>query len=94
MEVLARMKQSKVFLHTANFESFGMVLAEAAMNGCRVLSTPVGAAPQLATVGHSFAELLKQVEMALYQPLLSTPHTPLRMAVTAKCYLDLYRSLS
>ena len=90
--VLARMKQSKVFLHTANFESFGMVLAEAAMNGCRVLSTPVGAASQIASVGHSFAELVKQVEMALQQPLLSTPNTPLRMADTAQCYLDLYRS--
>ncbi len=92
LEVLARMKQSKVFLHTANFESFGMVLAEAAMNGCRVLSTPVGAAPNLASVGHSFAELVKQVEIALHQTLLTMPHTPFRMAQTVQRYLELYRS--
>jgi glycosyltransferase involved in cell wall biosynthesis len=92
LEVLARMKQSKVFLHTANFESFGMVMAEAAMNGCRVLSTPVGVAPQIASVGHSFAELVKQVAIALNKPLLTTPNRPVRMADTAKCYLDLYRS--
>ncbi len=91
-DVFARMQEAKVFLHTANFESFGMVLAEAAVNGCRVVSTPVGIAPQLATLGQTLDALVAQTLLALDQPLSKSPHTPFTMEDTALQYLRLYHS--
>ncbi len=43
-EVLRLMKSSKVFLHTAAHEAYGMVLQEALQSDCHVVSTPVGVA--------------------------------------------------
>ena len=91
-EVLARMLESKILLHTSNFESFGFVLAEAAMNGCRVVSTPVGIAPQFSAIGRTREELLKQVMLALAQPLLSAPITPFMMEDAAQQYLRVYHT--
>jgi glycosyltransferase involved in cell wall biosynthesis len=92
MEVFARMQQARVFLHTANFESFGMVLAEAAMHGCRVLSTPVGIAPQISVTGQTAEALAEQMLAALDKPPLKSPYTPLTMEETAQQYLKLYHS--
>jgi glycosyltransferase involved in cell wall biosynthesis len=47
-QVLESMSQAKALLHTANFESFCFVLLEAQANGCYLVSTPVGIAPELA----------------------------------------------
>ncbi len=38
-ETLAYMNNSKIFLHTSNFEGGGMVLYEALYSGCQVIST-------------------------------------------------------
>lgn len=43
-EVLDLMQQSKILVHTSNFESYGLVLAEGLACGCQVISTPVGVA--------------------------------------------------
>ncbi len=89
--VLARMRRSRVLLHTARFESFGMVLAEAAANGCRVVSTPVGAAPQLGSCADTDETLAAGVVNALEAPL-PAPETPVfRLEDTVSAYLQLYR---
>jgi glycosyltransferase involved in cell wall biosynthesis len=91
-QVLERMRAAKVFLHTAHFESFGFVLTEAAMNGCRVVSTPVGIAPQLVDqLGRTPKELSIEVLHALNAPLLDKPNIPFTMNETAQAYLRLYR---
>ncbi|MDO8365464.1 MAG: glycosyltransferase [Saprospiraceae bacterium] len=90
--VLARMRESKVFLHTARFESFGFVLAEAAMSCCRVVSTPVGIAAQLTAPGQTIEALVKQLLVALDKPLLKLPNTPFSMEETAQAYLRLYQT--
>jgi 1,2-diacylglycerol 3-alpha-glucosyltransferase len=91
-QVLERMQAAKVFLHTAHFESFGFVLAEAAMHGCRVVSTPVGIAPQLVTqLGRTPKELSVEVLHALNAPLLDKPNIPFTMNKTAQAYLRMYR---
>lgn len=66
-QVLVKMAMSKVFLHTSNFESFGMVLLEAYANGCEVISTPVGIASEIGHIGSSAEELLKQLEIQLFE---------------------------
>jgi len=42
--VLSDMTRSKIFLHTANYESFGFVIAEALAAGCYVVTKAVGCA--------------------------------------------------
>jgi len=91
-DVMARMRDTKVLLHTANFESFGFVLAEAAMNGCRVVSTPVGIAPQLAACGRTSKQLMNQTLLALDQTVMNTPFSPFMIAETAEEYRTLYNS--
>lgn len=43
-EVFAWMQRTKVFVHTAAYEAYGRVMAEAIANGCKVVATPVGLA--------------------------------------------------
>ncbi|MCK6691052.1 MAG: glycosyltransferase [Thermoanaerobaculia bacterium] len=88
--VLARLRESKVLLHTARFESFGMVLAEAAANGCRVVSTPVGAAPELGLCAGNDAELADAVLQGVEAPLLQIPAAPLRIETCADRYMEWY----
>jgi 1,2-diacylglycerol 3-alpha-glucosyltransferase len=47
-EVLKEMRNATILLHTSDFESFGFVLSEAYSNGCAIVATPVGIAPEMA----------------------------------------------
>lgn len=89
-EVLEHMRRSKVLLHTGHFESFGFVFAEGAANGCRVVSTPVGAAPVFGVCCETSAELAAAVLQVLAQPDLQKPRVVYRMEDTAAAYLKLY----
>ncbi len=90
-EVLARMWQTKVLLHTSDYESFGFVLPEAAMNACRLVSTPVGIAPQIADCADDPETLAKKVLAAIQQPLLNAPAIPFTIEKAADAYQRLYR---
>ena len=61
------MKGSKVFLHTSQYESFGMIFPEALEAGCHVVSTPVGIAEELGSIqtGRNASELAELIRMAL-----------------------------
>lgn len=91
-EVLARMRQSRALLHTARFEAFGMVLAEAPANGCRVVSTPVGVAPALGACADTDEALAAAVLYALDAPPTPFIRKPLMMEDTAAQYLKLYNT--
>lgn len=90
-EVLARMGASRILLHTSRFESFGMVLVEAAAQGCRVISTPVGVAPELGLCAAKEEELATAVVTALKNPPQQVPELRWQMEAIAEAYLDLYR---
>jgi glycosyltransferase involved in cell wall biosynthesis len=92
-EVLTRMQQAKVLLHTSDYESFGFVLPEAAMNGCRLVATPVGIAPEMADCADNPEELSKKVLEALQQAPLPTPVVPYTIKKAADDYQRLYRLL-
>ncbi len=92
-EVLARMQQTKVLLHTSDYESFGFVLPEAAMNGCRLVATPVGIAPEMADCADSPEALAKKVLVAIQQPHVPTPVVPFTIEKAADAYQRLYRLL-
>lgn len=94
-EVLNRMGESRVLLHTADFESFGFVFPEAAQAGCRMVSTPVGIAPEIgASCGFSEGELAAAVLNAL-----QTSEPPAEAArllgieATVAAYWDLWTRL-
>ncbi len=98
-KVLNRMTESKVLLHTADFESFGFVFPEAAQAGCRIVSTPVGIAPEMgAAGGFSEAELAAGVLDALStlahlsnDKMTSDPMANRFISAdTVAAYLDLY----
>lgn len=90
-QVLTAMSHSKVYLHTSLFESFGFVLTEAAMNGCKVVSTPVGIAPAMTTyIGNTREILVKMVADALEEPLAESPFIPFTMEKTMAEYMALY----
>lgn len=89
-QVLKKMADAKILLHTAHFESFGMVLLEAAANGCQVISTPVGIAPEIAACGDTVDELVHLSQEALENPntkYLPKVHTT---AETSAGYIKLY----
>jgi len=89
-QVLKKMAESKILLHTSHFESFGMVLIEAAANGCQVISTPVGIAPEIGTCGNTIDELVQLVQEALEHP--NTKKIPKIHPIeeTSAAYIKLY----
>jgi len=89
-EVLARMRNAKILLHTADFESFGYVLAEAAGAGCRVVSTLVGIAPEMGAVAENVEDLARLVVEGLQQPVEEHSFAPFTMKNTTEAYLRLY----
>ncbi len=89
-QVLGKMGQAKVLLHTSNFESQGYVLSEAAMSGCRVVGTPVGIAPAMGPCADTAAALANLVQDALEAPILTKAHTPFLMSDTVAAYLQLF----
>jgi glycosyltransferase involved in cell wall biosynthesis len=87
--VLRHMTQAKILLHTADFEGFGYVLTEAAHLGCKVISTPVGCAPEWASCAVHAQALAALAHQHLQNPLQKPVHVPM-MADTAQQYLMLY----
>lgn len=76
--VLATMQRSKILLHTATFESFGFVYPEAAAQGCALIGTPVGIAPDMgaecAESDAALAQLLQQrLEAMAFSPIQPAP---------------------
>lgn len=90
-EVLKKMRTAKIFLHTAHYESFGYVLAEAAMNGCRVLGTPVGAAMQFGETAEKEEDLAALLQKTLKQNARKDPFVISKMQETMEVYLKMYQ---
>jgi glycosyltransferase involved in cell wall biosynthesis len=66
-EVLALMQQSKILVHTSNFESYGLVITEGLACGCAVISKPVGIAwnnPDVITA-NSLSDFVTEIKKAL-----------------------------
>lgn len=92
-EVLGQMSRAKILLHTSDFESYGMVYAEAAARGCALVSTPVGIAPGL---GAACTESASMLAMLLLKNLdgepVGIPQMPASMEAVAARYLAVWRA--
>lgn len=92
-QVLDKMRQARVLLHTARFESYGFVLPEAAAQGCRVVSTPVGIAQAFGPTDDTPRALSGLVQDALDMASPDAPFLPFTSQGTAERYLEIYRSM-
>ncbi len=91
--VLELMRQTKVYVHTAHFESFGFVFAEALANGCAVVSTPVGIAPELGTTEKNNDALKTLIINKLNEPFAPTQDKRLVISGTTAAYLKLWHDI-
>lgn len=89
-KVLEYMTQSKTLLHTAQFESFGYVLAEARALGCQVISSPVGIAVDVGITGKTVEELAFLLRKALTEESLYAPQTPFSVQAMVHSYVALF----
>lgn len=89
-QVLQKMQQARVLLHTSRYESQGYVLSEAAMNGCRIVGTPVGIGPLMGACGENAPDLAVLARRALADAAAIQPVTPFLMADTVRDYRKLY----
>ena len=87
------MRQSKVYLHTALFESFGFVLVEAAAAGCDVVSTPVGIAPELCDTGKNIELLNELIIKKIKKPSATLLGERLIISNTVDQYLKLWHDI-
>jgi glycosyltransferase involved in cell wall biosynthesis len=87
-QVLEQMQQAKILLHTSNYESQGYVMNEAQMNGCQVVSTPVGIAVEWGLSAETRDALAQKTLEAMQnpRPILF----PFLMEETANRYWELY----
>lgn len=86
------MQRAKVLLHTADFESFGFVLVEAALAGCRVVSTPVGIATEIGQTAEQAADLADLVAQSLHFQVTPAPFLWHEFQQNAHAYLKLYEN--
>ncbi len=89
--VLEWMRRSRVLLLTSDFEAFGYALLEANASGCRIVSTPVGIAPELAfcEIAETAGELAELLIVALGGPVLPAGDVFFSIKNTADGYIDL-----
>ena len=92
-EVLSLMAQSKVFLHTSAYESFGFVLLEALQQGASVVSTPVGIAPEIIAnivVGTNSQELFEGILSGIIRPPKAEYCPEFSLPQVLEAYLGVY----
>jgi glycosyltransferase involved in cell wall biosynthesis len=96
-KALELMRQSRLLLHTAEYESFGYVLAEALACGAAVVSAPVGFAyghPHIRTAADpaGWAAHCAEALASPWAPKDARALLP-RVADSAELYLDWYRRI-
>lgn len=94
--VIEHMKQSKVLVHTSNYESLGYVMLEAMSCGMYVVSKEVGIAKASEhwKLAHSKKEFIEEINRCLEDYRNPGPFVPYNITQTIKEYSELYRKLS
>jgi 1,2-diacylglycerol 3-alpha-glucosyltransferase len=94
-EVLNKMQQSKILLHTSEYESFGYVIAEALSIGCFVVSRKTGCADQCEKIkiAENKTEFVRVISTLLKMNPNYLPYRPFKMEDTVNKYYKLYNDL-
>ncbi len=85
------MRRSRALLNASHYEAFGYAMLEASASGCRVVSTPVGVAPELpfCEMGETAEELAELVLSALAERDAPPGQVHFSVKDTADGYLQL-----
>ena len=92
-EILKQMKRSKVFLHSSNYEGFGIVCIEALYAGCRVISfvQPMSEEIENWQIVKTKEEMAKKAMIILHdQKTIYTTVLPFTIKETAKKIMQLF----
>ena len=94
VEVLKKMSQSAILLHTSSYESFGFVFLEALYAGMQIVSYDVGLAKETDywSVGKNTEELAKACSMFLSNKIQKKRITLSTETETVNAYLSLYNA--
>jgi len=95
-DVLRRLGQSKILLHTSYYEAFGYVIAEALASGCFVVSRKTGCADKSdkIKIAENKNEFVESIKKLLKTDLDYRPYRPFKVEDTAEKYYELYNNLS
>jgi len=105
-DIFSYYKTATVFLHTSEFEGFGMTLVEAAASGCPIISTNVGIAQDVLNDGTSALICPVGDKSCLANKLITFFENPLvertlkqeaqkdieRLVIQKETYLSLYKN--
>lgn len=91
-ETLMYIAQSKILIHTSNFESFGMIFAEALHCKTTIVSKNVGVAYNTPNwfIGSDRSQLIEGVMNFLNSSFIEPEVSPLRIETTLEHYLKIY----
>ena len=97
-EVLEKMEESKILLHSSVFEGQGLVINEALAAGAYVVTYPVGTAWNMQNrklrTGKTIEELEQHVKNILFEPKPDfSPEIIITIDETCREYTDIYNSL-
>jgi glycosyltransferase involved in cell wall biosynthesis len=91
-ETLNYISQSKILLHTSDYESFGLVFPEALQNKTMVISKNIGCVfeTQNWTIANTKTEMIEACEKMLSKSFSETEKNPFLIEKTAGHYLKIY----
>ena len=91
-EALSLMRKSKILLHTSNFESFGLVFAEALQNKTMVVSKEIGCffVTQNWIIAENKIDMIAACKKLLTIDFSENENNPLTIDKTVQAYLKIY----
>jgi len=95
-KVLSKMMESKVLLHTSNYESFGLVILEGLVSGCYIVSKNVGIAKKnkKILIFKNIDDALHLIKEIITNPHEFNPENPYPIKDTVSSYMQLYKKYS
>lgn len=91
-ETLSLIAKSKILLHTSNYESFGLVFAEALQSKTRIVSKKIGGAfdSQNWAIAENKTEMIAACEKFLLTTFAENEENPFTIDKTVQAYLKIY----
>lgn len=92
-ETLKYISQSKILLHTSNYESFGLVFAEALQSKTMIVSKEVGCAFSSPNwvISNNESEMITACENLLLKSFTEAAKNPFTIEKTVQHYLEIYK---
>jgi len=92
-KVLSKMMESKILLHTSNYESFGLVILEGLVSGCYIVSKGVGMVTKnkKVVIFKNIYEACLSIKEIITTKHKFLPENPYPIKNTVASYIQLYK---